>query len=63
MEESSSDSKGKNGERQVELDDGPDPETAHRWRSLHERHVPEFVGDVDQVAARVDARHEEYDLA
>ena len=63
VEEPPRDGERKNGERQVELDDGPDPETADRRCSLHERHVVELIGDPDQVAAGVDARDEEYGLA
>ncbi|KAL7625991.1 N-acetylglucosaminyl-phosphatidylinositol de-N-acetylase [Parahypoxylon ruwenzoriense] len=48
---------------QVELNNGPDPDTAQRRRLLHNSKIPVPIRDVDQVAAGADACNEENGLA
>ena len=48
---------------QVQLDDGPNPETAQRRGSLHDGQVAMVIGNVDEVAAGSEARGEEDGLA
>lgn len=51
------------GQRQVQLDNGPYPETPDWRRLLHNGYVPVCIADVDEVAARTYAGQEEYALS
>lgn len=55
--------KAEGGQGQVQLDDGPDPETAQRRCALHDGQVAMVVCDVDEMAAGSKARGEEDGLA
>lgn len=46
----------------IQFDDRPHPETTNGRRLFHDGHIPECVGDVDQVAAGKYARDKEYGL-
>ncbi len=55
--------KTENSPGKLQFNDRPHPYAPQRWRLFHDGHVASSVGDVDQVAAGIDARGEEYGLA